>query len=124
MARLKPKTFIAFFSGFAGISGFPPFGIFISELLIILGAFRSGRHISIVIFIFCLAVIFAGGARIVMRMSFKEYDGEIQVKEKMMRLVPSYALLLASGLLCIWMPDTLYQTIISAISTIGGGING
>nr|MBF0222460.1 hydrogenase [Desulfobulbaceae bacterium] len=124
MARLLPKTFIAYFAGFAGISGFPPFGIFISELLIIFGAFKSGRHVSIIIFILCLAVIFAGGARIVMRMSFKEHDGEILVKEKMLRLFPSYALLLTSGVLCIWMPDSLYQTIISAISTIGGGING
>ena len=124
MARLMPKTFIAFFMAFAGISGFPPFGIFISELLIIIGAFRSGRHISVVIFIFCLAVIFAGGARIVMRMSFKEHDGEILVKEKWMRLIPSYALLLTSVVLCIWMPDSLYQTIITVISTIGGTING
>jgi hypothetical protein len=32
-----PKTFVAFFGGFAGISGFPPFGIFIGEFFIIIG---------------------------------------------------------------------------------------
>ncbi len=124
MARIFPKTFIAFFAGFAGISGFPPFGIFISELLIILGAFQQGRTISISIFIAALVLIFAGAARLVMKMSFGKWDEEILVDEKMARVLPSYALLLTSIILCIWLPDSLYQTILSAIATIGGSVNG
>ncbi|MBU4262176.1 MAG: hydrogenase [Proteobacteria bacterium] len=124
MAKLLPKTFLAFFAGFAGISGFPPFGIFISELLIIIGAFRSGRFVSIGIFIFCLILIFAGAARLVMRMSFAQHDEDILVQEKMLRILPSYALLLTSAILCVWLPESLYQTIINAITAIGGGLNG
>lgn len=124
MARIFPKTFIAFFAGFAGISGFPPFGIFISELLIILGAFQQGRTISISIFIVALVLIFAGAARLVMKMSFGKWDEDILVDEKMARVLPSYALLLTSIILCIWLPDSLYQTILSAIATIGGSVNG
>lgn len=124
MARIFPKTFIAFFAGFAGISGFPPFGIFISELLIIIGAFQQGRTISISIFIVALVLIFAGAARLVMKMSFGKWDEEILVDEKMARVLPSYALLLTSIILCIWLPDSLYQTILSAIATIGGSVNG
>jgi hydrogenase-4 component F len=59
-----PKTFVAFFGGFAGISGFPPFGIFIGELLIIIGAFRTGNYIGVGLFILSLCVIFAGFANI------------------------------------------------------------
>ena len=124
MARIFPKTFLAFFAGFAGISGFPPFGIFISELLIILGAFQQGRTISISIFIVALVLIFAGAARLVMKMSFGKWDEELLVDEKMARVLPSYALLLTSIILCVWLPDSLYQTILSAIATIGGSVNG
>ncbi len=124
MAKLFPKTFFAFFAGFAGISGFPPFGIFISELLIILGAFQQGRTISISIFIVALVLIFAGAARLVMKMSFGKWDEEILVDEKMARVLPSYALLLTSIILCVWLPDSLYQTILSAIAMIGGSVNG
>jgi hydrogenase-4 component F len=61
--RSMPKTFVAFFGGFAGISGFPPFGIFIGELLIIIGAFRTGNTVGGLI-ILSLCVIFAGFANI------------------------------------------------------------
>ncbi len=122
MARLMPKTFVAFFAGFVGISGFPPFGIFISKLLIILGAFQMGRHFSISVFIFAIIVIFAGAARLVMKMSFGKYEKDITVDENLMRVVPLYALLLASIILSVWMPDSLYQTILDAISTVGGGV--
>ncbi len=124
MARLFPKTFTAFFAGFAGISGFPPFGIFVSEILIIMGAFQQGWTVSVTVFIAALVLIFAGASRLVMRMSFGSYSGEILVDENLARTLPSYALLLTSIVLCVWLPDSLYQTIISAIATIGGGIHG
>jgi hydrogenase-4 component F len=124
MAKVFPKTFVAFFAGFVGISGFPPFGIFVSELLIIMGAFQQGRSISITIFILALVLIFAGASRLVMKMSFGKWDDEILLDETMARVLPSYALLLTSIILCIWLPDSLYQKILSAIATVGGSING
>ncbi len=123
MAKLFPKTFTAFFAGFAGISGFPPFGIFVSELLIIIGAFQQGKTWSISIFILALTLIFAGASRLVTKMCFAACDDpEVLVKENWARTLPSFALLLASITLCIWLPDPLYQTILSAIATIGGNI--
>ncbi|MCF6187086.1 MAG: hydrogenase, partial [Desulfobulbaceae bacterium] len=125
MLRLLPKTGITFFAGFAGISGFPPFGLFISELLIILGAIKAGRYVAISIFIFCLILIFAGAARLVMQMVLKDRDDvEIQVPEKWMRALPPLILLLTSLALVIWLPDSLYQTIQNAISSVGGTVNG
>lgn len=124
MAKLLPKSFTAFFAGFAGISGFPPFGIFVSELLIIMGAFQQGRKISISIFILALILIFAGASRLVMKMSFGKFDGDILIDETWLRVIPSYALLITSFILCVWLPDSIYQAILSAIATIGGGING
>ena len=116
-----PKTFVAFFGGFAGISGFPPFGIFIGELFIIIGAFRSGHYIAVGIFMFSLCVIFAGFANHVMQISFSDFRATIRMEEKPIMVWPQYVLLLTSLVLCIWIPDSLYQTIIHAVNSIGGG---
>ena len=124
MARLFPKTFVSFFAGFAGISGFPPFGIFISEILIIIGAFQAGRYGSVGVLIFGLILVFAGAARIVMDISFGETSQEVLVKEKFFRIMPSFMLLLTSIGLCIWIPDSIYQKILHTIEIIGGGFHG
>jgi hydrogenase-4 component F len=124
LAKLFPKTFVSFFAGFAGVSGFPPFGIFISELLIIMGAFQAGRFAVMAAFIFCLILVFAGAARIVMRISFTSTNADILVEERFFRILPSYALLLTSIILFVWMPDTIYETILNTIKVLGGSIHG
>jgi len=43
------------------------------------------------------------------------------MEEKPTMVWPQYALLLTSLVLCIWIPDSLYQTIIQAVNSIGGG---
>jgi hydrogenase-4 component F len=121
MAKLMPRTFVAFFGGFAAISGFPPFGIFIGELFIIIAAFKAGSYVAIGLFILSICVIFAGFARHVMKISYSDSDAIIQLEEKPAMVWPQYALLLTSLLLCFWMPDTFYQTIIHAVNAIGGG---
>ncbi len=121
LVKLMPKTFVAFFGGFVGISGFPPFGIFIGELFIIVGVFRAGHYVLAGIFILSLCVIFAGFANQVMKISFNNTNETIRLKEKPGMIWPQYALLLTSLVLCFWIPDTLYRTIIHAVTSIGGG---
>ena len=121
MAKLMPRTFVAFFSGFTAVSGFPPFGIFIGELFIVIGAFKAGSYVAIGLFILSICVIFAGFGRHVMKISFADSDATIRLVEKPAMVWPQYALLLTSLLLCFWMPDTFYQTIIHAVNSIGGG---
>jgi len=123
LASLMPKTLVAFFAGFAGISGFPPFGIFIGEMFIIVAAFRTGHHIVAVIFIISLCVVFAGFANQVMKISFGKVDKgtKIKIEEKLSMVWPQYILLFTSLVLCLWIPDTLYKTIMDAVSAIGGG---
>jgi len=125
MMRLFPKTAATLVAGFAGISGFPPFGLFISELLIIFGAVKAGRYVVVAIFIFCLILVFAGASRLVIQMVFgtRESD-EILVSEQWKRALPPLVLLLTSMALVIWMPESITQTIIRAIATIGGTIHG
>ena len=116
-----PKTFVAFFAGFAGISGFPPFGMFMGELLIIVGAFRAGHYVGVSLLILSLCVIFAGFANQVMKICFGDCITEVRIQRNASMIWPQYVLLLTSLVLCFWMPNTLYQTIIHAVATIGGG---
>lgn len=122
--RHLPKTFVSFFAGFIGISGLPPFGMFVSEIIIIIGAFREQRYACVTLFLIALTLVAAGAGRIVMAMSFGETEEHIKVDEKALRLIPPYTLLLASIILCIWMPDIIYTTIQDSIKTIGGGFHG
>jgi len=121
LAGRMPKTFVAFFAGFAGISGFPPFGLFIGEVLIVVGAFRSGHYILAGIFAVSICVIFAGFSKHIMKISFDKSDiKNIKIKEKASMIWPQYILLLTSVALGLWMPDMLYQTIVNAVVSIGG----
>ena len=121
LVKKMPRTFVAFFAGFAGISGFPPFGIFIGELFIIIAAFKGGYYWGVSFFILSLCVIFAGFANQVMKISFNQTDTAIRIPEKASMVWPQYALLLTSLVLCFWLPETLYQAILQAVSLSGGG---
>jgi len=121
LAGRMPKTFVAFFAGFIGISGFPPFGLFIGKFLIILGAFRAGNHFLAVIFISSLCVIFAAFSKHIMTISFDKIDGgSIKIKERASMIWPQYILLLTSVALGLWMPEIMYETILDAVIAVGG----
>jgi hydrogenase-4 component F len=122
LAKRMPRTFVAFFSGFAGISGFPPFGLFLGEVFIIIGAFRSGHYVGAGVFILSLCVIFAGFANHVIKISFNETALTDRIDEKSSMVWPQYALLATSLVLCFWVPGPLYQTIVLAVNSIGGGL--
>ena len=125
LIKYFPKTFLSFFAGFVGISGLPPFGIFISELFILIGAFQTGHPISAVLFMFSLLLVLAGAAQIVTDMSFGGNEQETPFgKERWLRIVPPYVLLLTSVVLCVWMPNEMYNTIMNTIQIIGGTIHG
>jgi len=122
LIKVMPRTFVAFFAGFTGIAGLPPFGIFIGELCIIVAAFKAGHYVAITVFILSLCVIFAGFANQIMKISFDECDTVIKIKETAGMVWPQYLLLLTSLILCFYIPDSLNQTISDAVIAIGGGL--
>ena len=125
MISLMPKTAVAFFSGFIGISGLPPFGLVVSEVFIVLGAVRTHHPVAAVVFVSGLLLVFSGACRHLMGMTFAaSKTEEVLVKEKFIRLFPPYILLAASIMLTFWMPDALWEVINQAASLIGGGFHG
>jgi hydrogenase-4 component F len=124
LAKYLPKTFVSFFAGFVGISGLPPFGLFVSEFFILVGAIETGHPWCAALFIFCLLLVVAGAAQIVTDMSFSENVDECHGPEKFLRVLPPYILLSASIFLTVWIPDGVYETILNTIKIIGGTIHG
>jgi hydrogenase-4 component F len=124
LAKFLPKTFVSFFAGFVGIAGLPPFGLFVSELFILIGAIETGHQLYAALFIFCLLLVVTGAAQIVTDMSFSENVVEVHGIEKLLRVFPPYILLVTSILLTVWMPDQIYATILDTIKIIGGTIHG
>jgi hydrogenase-4 component F len=124
LTKYLPKTFICFFGGIIGLVGLPPFGIFVSKLLIIIGAFQQGRTIVVSVLLICLLLISAGLMRYVMKISFNPITTTVTLKEKPLLYLPQLTLLVVSVILCFWIPDTIYQTIIQSIGSISGGFNG
>jgi hydrogenase-4 component F len=124
MPRLLPRTFTGFSSGFAGISGFPPFGLFLSELLIVMGLIRNGRFFYAVLFLLALVLVFSGASKAFIRMSFSKSEPELLVSEKWGRTIPPLMLLGGSVLFSLWLPETLLQTIRMIVVQVGGLMHG
>ncbi|MEZ0329282.1 MAG: proton-conducting transporter membrane subunit [Dissulfuribacterales bacterium] len=124
MPRYMPRTFASFISGFAGISGFPPFGIFLSELFIIFGTLQQQAYLQAGIFLLSLALVFAGAAKAVIRISFGNFTGEILVQEKWRMVIPIYTLMATSVLLTVYLPQDIHDAITLAVNSIGGLIHG
>ncbi|MFH1808826.1 MAG: proton-conducting transporter membrane subunit [Pseudomonadota bacterium] len=120
LIRRMPRTAITFLAGFVGIGGLPPFGLFLGELFIVLAAIRAGRYAVVAVLVLCLTVAMAGFVRHVLRMAFADAGSSEPVPESLGLVWPQLALLATSLLLLFWMPETLSQTIQSAIATMGG----
>ncbi|MGI6656673.1 MAG: proton-conducting transporter membrane subunit [Desulfobulbus sp.] len=125
-ARLLPRTSLCFLAGSIGIVGLPPFGMFLSELLIILGAFQMGHPIVAALFILTLVLATAGLAQGVLRLILggRAEHVEILQPERSGRILPPLVLLAASILLCVWIPAPLQQVIADTITLIGGVFHG
>lgn len=124
LAKLLPGTFLPFFAGFIGISGLPPFGLFISELFILVGAFETHHPVAALLFIGCLVLAVAGAAPIFAEMSFAGRGGEVRSGGGILRTVPPYVLLFTSVVLSVWMPQSVHETIAATIVVLGGVIHG
>ena len=121
LVNRMPKTFVAFMGGFAGIAGFPPFGIFIGEFMIVLAAFRSGQFLTVGLFTLSLCVILAGLSKNILKIAYDRSDEGSPIEERTSMVLPQFVLLSTSIVLCFWMPDALYQTLVNAAKAIGGG---
>lgn len=69
MMRLIPWSGVLWVAGFLAITGSPPFGVFLSELVILKAALDGGHPLVAAIYLALLTTIFIGMSAIVLRMA-------------------------------------------------------
>jgi hydrogenase-4 component F len=70
MLRLRPLSGALWLAGFLAITGFPPFGSFISELMILRGILEGGDYVTAGLFLAALGIVFVAMARVVLPMAY------------------------------------------------------
>jgi hydrogenase-4 component F len=118
-----PWTGSLLLAGFLCVTGFPPFGTFFSELMILNAAIAGKHYVVAFLYVLFLAVIFIGMSKIVLKMAFgvpadKPMDGP--VRENTSMVIPVVILGLITFLLGIYMPTCVNEALQTASSLFGG----
>lgn len=69
VVRVLPVSGVLWMAGFLSITGSPPFGPFLSELIVLKAALDQGRFVVAIAYLTLLGVVFTGMAAAVLRMS-------------------------------------------------------
>ena len=112
--KVVPMTSILFIVGFFAITGAPPFGIFLTKLLIFSAGIRI-QPLVVIAVVFCTALVFIGFFKHVTAMVFGEKPPEIkQEKENIWLILPSLVLLIIVLILSFYQPPFLLTLINTA----------
>ncbi len=107
-----------FLTGFFAITGSPPFGLFISELAIVQGAFGSGQYWVGGVFLGLLAAVFVGMGATVTRVVQGATPSGARVKEPLLTVAPAFACLAIILVLGVYVPPWLKDALHSAASFV------
>ena len=112
--KVVPMTSILFIVGFFAITGAPPFGIFLTKLLIFSAGIRI-QPLVVIAVVFCTALVFIGFFKHATAMVFGEKPPEIkQEKENIWLILPSLVLLIIVLILSFYQPPFLLTLINTA----------
>jgi hydrogenase-4 component F len=109
-----PVTGIFLILGFIVITGFPPFGIFYSELLILKEAMITQRYITVFFYFLFLSVIFFGYSNIILGMALGRAGDKIDIeikKENFTMIMPLVILAVVLFFSGIFVPQSFYDLI-------------
>ena len=125
LARLLPVTGPLWLVGFLAIAGSPPFGPFMSELMILRGALASGHVVVAVVYLLALGIIFVAMSRIMLSMTYGQPAGAegslspAPVREQAWSVVPPLILAAVVLMLGLWQPPRLGQLLSAAAKAAG-----
>lgn len=115
MSFVLPITSVLFLAGFFIITGAPPFGIFITKILILSAGMKTHPAISIIT-IFLMAILFIGFFRHVTAMVFGEKPAETKSgEESIWLIIPPLTLIAIVFYLSFSLPPFLYRLINDAV---------
>jgi hydrogenase-4 component F len=125
LRRVMPWTGALWLAGFIAITGAPPFGMFVSELLVLKGLVESGRWTGTILYLAFLSLVFVGMALIVLPMSLGKPRGDAldgpRTRECFMTLAPILVLCAVALTLGLHIPSFLRDALENAAILLGGG---
>lgn len=123
VARRLPVTGIFLILGFIVIAGFPPFGIFYSELLILKQAIITQQYIVVFFYFLFLAVIFFGFSKVILGIALgnpPDNSSKETEKETFIMIAPLVILIFVLCFSGIFVPNFLYRIIDESSALLGG----
>lgn len=109
--------------GFLAITGMPPFGIFVSKFIILKAAFDQKHYAMAAVFLFALAVIFIGAARIFIPMAQGACPEDLKgvtFRERRSRVIPATIFFIAVFILGVYVAPMLNEALQKAAQMLGG----
>jgi hydrogenase-4 component F len=124
VARAMPVTAALWMAGFLAIVGSPPFGLFVSELTILMAMLRQGDTFAAIAYLSCLAVIFVGMSVPVLRMVQGPMPPAVKGKarEDFFAVGPPMALAALVLALGLFLPEPFTQVLARAAGVLIRGL--
>ncbi|HEY9765884.1 MAG TPA: proton-conducting transporter membrane subunit, partial [Chroococcales cyanobacterium] len=125
MLRTQPATGALWVAGLFAISGFPPFGTFLSEFVVLKGAFEGGFILEGVALLAFLCLIFIGMASAFLPMSqgnkiVQEEGQHSHWKPSFWSIAPPLVLCGLALLIGCFLPPALHELLQAAARSLGG----
>lgn len=119
--RVLPATGVLWMIGFFAITGSPPFGTFLSEIMILKGALDAGRTIIAVAYLGLLALIFIAMAASFIRMAQGAPPKPIiRTGESLLSVLPPALFAVVILVLGIYIPPPLLDLMRRLAQSLGG----
>ena len=119
--RVLPFSGLMFAVGTFALLGFPPFGSFIAEMLILSGIVQAGKLVAFTLMCSMLTVIFVATGRTVFPMLWGQPDHHRPtVRETWVAALPKLGFVVALVLLGVYTPAPISQLLQQVAQSIGG----
>jgi hydrogenase-4 component F len=126
LVRTLPISGALLVLGLFAVTGSPPFGLFVSEFIILRAAVVAGHMWIAAIVLLLLAVIFVGMAKLILDMALGEPEagapdrGQAPVRESGWLLVGPVTLAAMVLVLGVYLPGPLQSVLAHAAAALGG----
>lgn len=119
--RVLPFSGALFAVGTFALLGFPPFGSFMAEMLILSGIVQAGQLIAFTLMCTMLTIIFVATGRSIFPMLWGEPERQRPpVRETWVTALPKLGFVLALVLLGVYTPAPIAQLLVQVAQSIGG----
>jgi hydrogenase-4 component F len=119
--RVLPFSGMLFAVGTFALLGFPPFGSFMAEMLILSGIVQSGNLIAFTLMCTMLTIIFVATGRSIFPMLWAPAELELQpVNESWGTALPKLGFVIALVLLGVYTPAPISELLVQVALSIGG----